>query len=273
MIKRITSYLIIFASLLFLGCGIPKQTDPKVFLVGTVHNKTNSFNADSIYSLLIRYKPDLILMELDSSFFYEDFTYRTLFEGNEMIASVRYKMNFPQVNIRPIELEGREEIRQQLGVFPEITNEFGQILNTLIATHKLNQTEKAAIEQLFYYDSIATLYKTKTLREINQTKVDVISDSLNYFKYFKLKEIADKYDLFETTKLKDAKGDSVSIRKNFELYVDFEMNQRNNSLAKNSIEHINQNPTKKVMILVGFSHRYYLLDKLKNQKIQVQCEF
>ncbi len=142
MIKLNISYFILIVGLLLTSCTNSNQNEPKVFLVGTVHNKTENFNADSIYNLLIKYKPDIILMELDSTFFYEDFTYRTLFDGNEMIATVRFKMNYPKVKIRPVELEGREEIRDQLGVYPEITSEFGQTLNTLITNKNLNTIEE-----------------------------------------------------------------------------------------------------------------------------------
>ena len=255
-------------SLLFLiSCNNPKNDSPNVLLLGTVHNPTKNVTADSIYDILQKFKPDIILMELDSTFFYEDFTYKFLFNGNEMVATTRYKMQHPEVQLRPIEFEGRETYRDQIGIYPEITLEFGSILQQLSQTNRLNNNEKEYLRELFYYDSLNTRLKEEKLSVINDPKTDLIVDSLNHYKYLKLKQVSDNHVIFKTTKLLDAKKDSVSVKENFDLYVDFEMNQRNNALANNSIAIIKQNPNKKIIILVGFAHKSFILKAFKKQGI------
>lgn len=253
----------------FFSCH--SNGENRVLLVGTVHNATQNVNADSIYNLLLKFKPDIILMELDSTFFYDDFTYKTLFDGNEMIATTRYKMNFPNVQIRPIEFERREEYRQEMGIYPEITNAFGAILQQLMQSKSLTNEEEKSIKKLFFYDSIITVLKSEKLSVINQIETNTIVDSLNYYKYVKLKELSDNYPVFSTTTLEDAKKDTVSVKQNFDLYVDFEMNKRNSALAKHAAEIIQQYPSKKIIILVGFAHKSYILNALR--KNGIQCLF
>lgn len=63
----------------------------------------------------------------------------------------------------------------------------------------------------------------------------------------------------------------MSVKQNFDLYVDFEMNKRNSALAKHAAAIIQQNPSKKIIILVGFAHKSYILNALR--KNGIQCLF
>lgn len=227
-------------------------------------------NADSIYEVLLKFKPDIILVELDSSFFYDDFTFNTLFNGNEMIATTRYKMNYPNTQIRPIEFEGREKYRDIIGIYPELAQEFGEAIQQLIANHQISFDDRASINKLVYYDSLVNVLKLSSLQIINSPSSDTIVDSLNYYKYVKLKDISTRYDVFAINNFIDSKGDTTSLRENFALFADFEVNKRNESLARNSIHMIEAFPNKRIIILVGFAHRPYILKKLTEKGISFQ---
>ena len=114
--------------------------------------------------------------------------------------------------------------------------------------------------------------KAEKISIINGKKVNKIVDSLNYYKYVKLKEISDKYPEFSLNKMIDSKNDTVSVKHNFDLYVDFEMNKRNNALANNSLEIIKNNPNKKIIILVGFAHKSYIQRFLNEKGIKLKYE-
>jgi hypothetical protein len=268
--RRLGTFLALLFLIAFKSCTESKEGN--ILLLGTVHEATPNLNADSIYTVLKDFKPDLILIELDSTFFYEDFTFRTLFNGNEIIAVSRYKMNFPKTEIRPIEFEGREEYRQQIGIFPEITYDFAKVLEQLHSSGSLTEKENYAITRLFFYDSLNNNIKAEKLSIINQKKTDVIIDSLNFYKYNKLKELSNKYPAFHLKKMVDSKNDTVSVKDNFDLYVDFEMNKRNNALAQKAANLINAHPNKRIIILVGFAHKSYILRYLKNKDIECISE-
>lgn len=264
---------VLLASLFLITMNSCKENKKgEYLLLGTVHEATPSLNADSIYALLLDFKPDLILIELDSTFFYDDFTFRTLFNGNEIVAVSRYKMNYPATEIRPVEFEGREEYRQKIGVFPEITYDFAKVLEQLHSSKSLTALENNDIKRLFYYDSLVNQLKTEKLSVINQKRTDEIVDSLNFYKYEKLKEISEKYSVFRSQKMIDSKNDTVSVKDNFDLYVDFELNKRNNALANNSINMIHSHPNKRIIILVGFAHKPYILRHLRKNNIDCISE-
>lgn len=263
--KLILSFLTLIA--VCCSCNTsPKE--PAVLLVGTVHNATNKINADSIYKVLEQFRPDMILIELDSSFFYDDFTYKTLFDGNEVIATTRYKMHHPEVAIRPIEFEGRETYREQKGLFPEIPLEFGGAIEQLTKTRQLTATDQQAIDKLLYYDSIISQLKQADLKTINTTATDMYVDSLNFYKYEQLSNIAKRYPIFLQPFL-DAANDSSILRDNFLAYAYFEAVQRNEALSNHATAFIKANPTKRIVILVGFAHRSYVRKALTAQKINV----
>lgn len=261
--------LLFLASLITIafGCG-SLSSKQQVLLVGAVHEPTAEVNTDTIYKLLTRFKPDLILIELDSTFFNPDFTFKNLFDGNEITASVRYKMNFPKSQIRPIEFTGREEYRTSIGVFPEITPEFGNIMQSLASENQLTPRHQRIISRLFHYDKIVNDLKSASLRVLNSKKADTSVDSLNYYKYASLKEISETYPQFTRTMV-DSKGDTVSVRENFARYVHFEAYQRNEAMSRNSITYIRNNPGKRIVILVGSAHRPYILRELREQGIAV----
>ena len=253
------------------SCNTSPQ-EPAVLLVGTVHNATNKVNADSIYKVLEQFRPDMILIELDSSFFYDDFTYKTLFNGNEVIATTRYKMHHPEVAIRPIEFEGRETYREQKGLFPEIPLEFGAAIEQLTKTRQLTATDQKAIDKLLYYDSIVSQLKQADLKTINTASTDMYVDSLNFYKYEQLSNIAKRYPIFQQPFL-DAANDSTILRDNFLAYAHFEAVQRNEALSNHTIAFIKGNPTKKIIILVGFAHRSYVRKALAEEKIKIASSF
>lgn len=236
------------------ACRSHQSNRAQTLIVGTVHEATSQVNADSIYNILLKFKPDLILIELDSTFFYEDFTYRTLFEGNEMIATTRYKMNFPKTRIRPIEFEGRESYREKNGLFPEISMDFGETIGNLVQANKLSQQHLADLRKLRQFDSIINLRKEASLTLINTAETDRFVDSLNYYKYERLLDMATTYDEFNKI-VKDANKRDVVLKSNFAAYADFEYRMRNNAMARHVLQAIKNNPNQRIIVLVGFAHR------------------
>ena len=78
---------------LFILCSLCRmQGQTEVCLVGTKHNPCTYFNSDSVYAILLRVQPDVVLMELDSTFFDKNFRfdlekYPDLLSTNENIGA------------------------------------------------------------------------------------------------------------------------------------------------------------------------------------------
>lgn len=99
---------------LFILCSLCRmQGQTEVCLVGTKHNPCTYFNSDSVYAILLRVQPDVVLMELDSTFFDKNFRfdlekYPDLLSTNENIGAHRYQQE-RGVDLRPFEITDRNE--------------------------------------------------------------------------------------------------------------------------------------------------------------------
>ena len=65
------------------------------------------------------------------------------------------------------------------------------------------------------------------------------------------------------------KGDTVSLLYNFECYTDFEAKKRNGALANNTLKFIKANPKMRIIVLIGFAHRSFVLSELKKEGVIV----
>jgi hypothetical protein len=70
---NIVSYLAIFIFFCLISLLseslLAKNDKTTVVIIGTVHNPTNNFNEKILSNIFLRINPDVILNELDSSFF------------------------------------------------------------------------------------------------------------------------------------------------------------------------------------------------------------
>lgn len=160
----------------------------KVTVIGSVHFPTKQVNADSIYHILQKIRPDLILMESDSTNFYDDFTFKHLYDENEYIAIVRYQMKHPKVKVRPIEIEGRNRVRKNIGIYAE-AGPVWQKLNQLNNEKKFGPKEQAIWDELAHLDSVANRYKESRLQDINSAASDSTISKLIRSKYIKVKQL------------------------------------------------------------------------------------
>lgn len=262
--------LIILTSILF-GCNVnTRNTSKELTILGTVHYPTSGVNADSVYQALNKVMPEVILLERDSAAFDNDF--RPLFkdEENETIAILRFLEENPNVLIRPIEFEGRDEFRDKTGLYPQ-ANEVYQKLNELSRSDSFSEQEQQVWDRFVFYwiklDSLAAI----SLKAINTEFSDSILDSAKYYQYTKMKEIVEKHNEFNEMML-DSRGDSVSLRAYFEKWERFEHYGRNNAMAENIIETINNLPNKTYVVMVGYNHRYYLKKAIEAKAPEIKIK-
>ena len=93
--KNQTDMKTILIVCLALFCNLCRaQGQTEICLVGTKHDPCPYFDSDSVYAILSRVAPDVILIEMDSSFFDRDFRfdlekYPDLLSTNENIGAHR----------------------------------------------------------------------------------------------------------------------------------------------------------------------------------------
>ena len=175
-------YLTLCIFIIFVSCSSNKQINnhKELVILGAVHFPTDNVNADSIVSILERVSPDCILMEVDSSIFKADFTFKKTFDENEFNAALKYKEKYPNVKLRPIEFEGRNQYRKLKGLYSGAGPTF-RILNELNRANEFNKKEQEIWERFTnFYEEVENI-GTKNLKTINSSITDEIVDSLKLY--------------------------------------------------------------------------------------------
>lgn len=266
--------LSLFCSLLlFIACAQQKnlETGSNLVILGTIHSEAENVTAASIYEVLKNYQPDIILLEVEPNLFEKENVLKTDFDGvsnNEFKATLKYQKEHPNVQLKPAELDGKNNYRRKLGIYAEADFVVSK-LNELLENNKLSAKEKRICDDYEkYWYKVDTISK-QNLKTINSNKSDFVIDSLMNYQYSKMNEILKNHSEFSKAKiLNSTKSDSISYAKYYKKWSDFEGTIRNEGIAKNVVKYQKENPNKKIILLVGFKHRFYVKKYLKNQNIK-----
>ena len=263
--------LLSFCALLFVSCAVFKRdhNQPQVVILGTIHSGAKKVNSDSIYKVLAGFKPDIILLELERSVFEKENTLKKDFDGrnsNEIQAVLAYQQQYPNIQIKPAELEGRNDYRKSLGIYSEADFVFEKI-DELKSQGKLSKQEHADYSMFDQYWNMTEDIAKQDLKTINSIPSDKVVDSLMFYQYVKTKAIVNGHDEFKSYKLLSsrAKTDTITFREYYNKWADFEGSFRNEAIAKNVLKYQKENPTKKIMLLTGFKHRFFVKKYLAEQ--------
>ena len=139
-------------------------------LLGTVHQPVENFNSDSLYNILKKIQPDLILFEVDSSFFTQDFKFKKTWKSNENIATIKYMDNFA-VNVRPYEFTGRNEHRIKIGSRPT-DSKASNLLDSLYKNNLLNSSDNKIYEDFLKVNDSLNSFAYLGAKAFNNLKTD-----------------------------------------------------------------------------------------------------
>jgi hypothetical protein len=249
--------------------ALPKQppdTTTVVCILATVHQPNSNYNADSIVAILERFQPALILTEEDTLLFnnyhkgYNQTLEKPLFArlgrsfgfGNpeeiEGRAVCKYRISRPEVDIRPFDYEGRNAYYQKNNSFGNEA-ELGNMLERLADRHLLT-SEQADIWNAFnrMNDSVNRI-SLQIPYAINQPDYYALTERRQFYQYRKLWEIINTHDSLK------------AYRGFFRSNADF-WEIRNKKMAEHIVQFIGLYRKKRIIILTGSMHKYYLLNEL-----------
>ncbi|HHN47758.1 MAG TPA: hypothetical protein ENN08_02295 [Bacteroidales bacterium] len=121
--------LLLTITALLICNGAHSQNNPKtreVCIIATTHDTNDFCNPQILDSILQVIEPDLILVEMDSTFFTTDFYYDTISRpyliipessSVETITTHIYKKEHPEVDIRPYDISMRNDYYRQQDYF------------------------------------------------------------------------------------------------------------------------------------------------------------
>jgi hypothetical protein len=244
--------LSIFIGLLFYNCTSKKT---ELILLGTVHQPIQNFTPDSLYNILVKIKPDLILFEVDSSFFTKEFKFKKTWESNENIATVKYMNNF-NVAVRPFEFTGRNEYRIKIGSRPTDGKAI-KLLDSLYRSNKLNSKNKKIYQDFLKISDSLNSFAYLGAKAFNNSETDKIAQVRQHSQYKELLKIINEHPIFSNTFFVKNDNDSISYKEGYNRASEF-WDLRNQTMSKNILYFVNQYKSSRIVVLNGYFHRYYL---------------
>jgi hypothetical protein len=249
---------------------LPPADSTEVLVLGTVHFPTPAFNADSLYDALETLRPDLILFEIDSARLAQVLGPPPLAQRlgralgweatpNEAAAVLKYQHRHPAALVRPYEWGQRDQFHRQHGILSTPGLVFSKLKTLREAGHLTPRQQRV----LATYDSLTArlnaLGSTRPLAALNSAAADSLAQRRQNSQYHQLKTIVD-----ENEELREFRA----FYKVNERYWDI----RNRAMARNIARCMVLYPGRRLVVLCGFNHRYYLLHELRPQQAALSAE-
>jgi len=219
-----------------------------ICIIGTYHEENKLVNADTLFNIFKKIKPDVILIELDSSFFTKNFEYdldkyTDLLSTNENISSYRYKQKY-SIAIRPYDISGRNEFYIKESYHEKENGLFKEMLG-LYENNELSGQCKLDFEILFATLDAYSKIKYTSLKDVN-------SDIMNKFTSLKYKVSNELIiSIVDNTPKLNKWKEFARLRKDF-------WDVRNETMVKNIIGYMKEFENRIIVVLTGFEHKYYL---------------
>ena len=251
---------VVFFAILCTGFFLPTGFAPgraaagpsEVVIIGTVHAPTSNFTQSMLVEILKGVNPDLLLLEFDSSFFDNSFSllekYQDLTLESQSAIAVR-KMT--GVKLRPYDIEGRNNFYMETDYFNREMR-LNQDISRLHASNQLAAEAKLLFEALLSWAQVRDAFGAERPEVINSLACDKAIEKKQIYAF---KGIAQIIEL--TPALKDHKA--------FWSSADQFWLRRNEAMCKNIIQQAKDFAGKKIVVLCGYEHRYYLRQRLLEQ--------
>ena len=225
-----------------------------IVIVGTVHAKTDKFTYQALYDILERIKPDLILCELDSSFFTPSMSIKPEFIRisleNMVVADYQNAYN---TMIRPYDIEGRNKIYSEHNYF-ERQKEFSKALSQADKDNQIQGESAILLDVIDRFDQIGQAFGSESPVVINSGPCFVAMEAKQFYANDGLVKIVN----------------SVPVLKEFTEFVTFKRDfwiTRNEAMTDNILKWSKLLHPGTIIVLCGFEHSYYIRNALNKQNL------
>jgi hypothetical protein len=240
---KITAAIAIF--LLTMQHSPAQQAPTQITIIGSPHRETAGLTKAGLYDAIKKNKPDLILIELDSSMVGKDFTMAAsllrYFEPGVVDSFIR---NYPATLLRPFDIEGRNAFFIKTRFFDEEYKMF-TTLNRLYKNDSLTAENKIVYEASLRFGALADSFTESSLQYLNSSQADAaVSNKMNwYYTYYP--------QLVRSTPALKQFEDHLKTDSSFWI-------NRNRAMANHIIDFSKRFAGKHIVIITGFFHRYFL---------------
>ena len=236
-------------TILLIYC-IPAEGQTSLYIVGTVHEPSKNFNSDSITNILTRLKPDLILLELDSSFFDKDFKFKIKSRTIENLGTKEYISKHP-TPVRPYDIKGR------------------------YLAANVNALETESLDRLRSMEWQLDSTQQQTYRDLLGTSNELISFLKKNPYKINQKYVYDLVERNQTLMYQGLLGIMESRKELEDIRISFKQcgifwDWRNKRMVENTLLFLNHDnfKNKTIVLFTGFFHKYYFLNELLSKQEQ-----
>jgi len=249
-------FTILFLSL-FSVCFSQQKTE--IYIIGNIHDSVPNYHPQILFEILDKVKPDLLLHEVDSEAM-KDYVGQKNIKGNENLASKLYIKKYPNTLRFPFDFEGRNQYRKDKGMVPT-DNLTVQLIDSLYKAKQLKPSEIKIYEEFDGLTKQLMKLAEMSPENFNNFKTDKICEKRQNCQYHELLKIVEKRPEFSNRFVTKPNGEKISYKDGYKLMSDF-WDLRNHTMAINIYKIAEKSPGKKIVVLTGFLHRYYLIQQL-----------
>ena len=227
--------------------------DTRLYLVGTMHQDFARFTTDDLVSIFRKIKPDVILVERDSSMLTKDNWYPKVISPELEQRAVTIYRKESDFIILPYEYEGRNAYKRKNEFKKNDTLLFTEI-KQLKSKRKLSDDSLRWLKEVdLATELVASLLNESACVFNSDTALKVVKQRKNRMYNNISLIIKDNAELAE-------------FESHWKRVIDF-WHIRNKSMAENIIRHYKNYTGKKILVLNGFSHKYLLTHHLTEEGI------
>lgn len=221
----------------------------EVIVIGTLHSPSYNVTQEDLLRVLERVNPAVILFELDSSFL--NARGKLILPYTLEGAAVRkFQFLAPQVQVLPYDIEKRNATYRAFHYF-DLQRDFYATLHRLYMENRLEPEAQSLYREILADSNVREAFGRGRLEVFNSRNCD------------------------QAVEKKHARSDRNIPRiiqltpdlSGFERYAAFESEfweLRNKTMVRNILRHAGRFPGRKIVVLCGFEHRYYLVSHLKS---------
>lgn len=236
----------------------PETTE--VYVVGSVHFETGNFKRDDLYRYLDSISPDIILYEGATKSVQRMLNKTDIFQqlmnsfkkGNKVESFVvhKYLEHHPGSQVLAFEWEEREAFHWKHNYISKFGDMTGAVLR-LYRENLLNDEQTLTIKEFLEVNNeLNAVGRSGSITAINNTSTDSLIKRRQSYSYKSIPEIVmERNDLGEFQDFAPVHMEYWDIR--------------NQAMVANILKQIKEHPGKRIVVLTGFYHRYYLMDELK----------
>jgi hypothetical protein len=247
----------VLLSALALGNSPPQgeksEHQTEVIVISTVHNDTAYFKAETLVDILKMVNPELLLLEFDPSFFDSSFALLEKYQAIslESIAATTLQ-KASKVKVRPYDIEGRNQFYAEHNYF-KLEGELNRELNRLYGNDGLSPEAKSLFEALLALSAIRDSFGAERPEVLNSSACDTAIEKKQYYSFKGIKRIIELTPALKAFDVFAGLADDFWVR-------------RNEEMIKNIIRYSKEFQGKRIVVLCGYEHHYYLKKRLKEQE-------